>query len=245
MVTLKDIASKCGVDISTVSKVIHGREIRVSKETRAKILDAADELHYRPNATARSLRMRRSGAIAMAVTNTTRYVYPEIIEGAQEKAEELGVCLFVYCYSPRRHEAESLIDLAHEGRFDGVMFHDVPDDRFISELLDAEVPFISLNRYASVGRRFVSLDDEAGFRAQANYLADLGHRKIGFVGVRPDSDIPGDAGMRSAMRSQREASPSPPAFSSVATSRAWILCAWPPKSAQARDAPPRSQPRVW
>jgi DNA-binding LacI/PurR family transcriptional regulator len=189
VVTLKDIASECGVDISTVSKVIHGREIRVSKDTRAKILAAADALHYRPNATARSLRMRRSGAIAMAVTNTTRYVYPEIIEGAQEKAEELGICLFVYCYSPRRQQAESLIDLAQEGRFDGVMFHDVPDDRFIAELREAGVPFVSLNRYASVGSRFVCLDDEAGFRAQANYLADLGHRKIGFVGVRPDSDI--------------------------------------------------------
>jgi len=189
MVTLKDIAARCGVDISTVSKVIHGRAIRVSDQTRTKIMEAAEELHYRPNALARSLRMRRSGAIAMAINSTTRYVYPEIIDGAQEKAEELGICLFLYCYSPRRAEAEELIALAQEGRFDGVMIHDLPHDHFVADLLEACVPFISLNRFSSVGSRYVSLDDEAGFRAQANYLADLGHRQIGFVGVRPDSDI--------------------------------------------------------
>jgi len=69
------------------------------------------------------------------------------------------------------------------------MFHDLPHEHFVSDLRAAGVPFVSLNRYASVGDRFVSLDDEAGFRAQANYLVDLGHRQIGFVGVRPESDL--------------------------------------------------------
>lgn len=189
MVTLKDIAIKCGVDISTVSKVIHGREIRVTETTRAKILEAAEALHYRPNTVARSLRLGRSGAIAMAISSAARYVYPEIVDGAQEKAEELGICLLLYCYSPRRAAADSLITLAHEGRFDGVLFHDIPDEGFVNELLGAGVAFISLNRFSAVGNRYVCLDDEAGFQAQANYLVDCGHRQIGFVGVRPDSDI--------------------------------------------------------
>jgi DNA-binding LacI/PurR family transcriptional regulator len=189
MVTLKDIAKKCGVDISTVSKVIHGREIRVADSTRLKILDAAGALHYRPNALARGLRTRRSGAIVMAVNTTARYSYPEIVDGAQERAEDLGLCLFLLCYSPRQTEAQSLIALSNEGRFDGVLFHDLPHDSFVSELTEAGVPFVSLNRYSCVADRYVSLDDEAGFRAQANYLVDLGHRHIGFVGVRPDSDI--------------------------------------------------------
>jgi DNA-binding LacI/PurR family transcriptional regulator len=135
------------------------------------------------------LKTRRSGAVVFALSNTTRYVYPEIIDGAQEKAEELGLCLFLYCYSPRQAAAESLIDLSHEGRFDGVMFHDLPHESFIEELRAASLPFVSLNRYESVGERYVCLDDEAGFRAQANYLADIGHRRIGFVGVKPDSEI--------------------------------------------------------
>jgi LacI family transcriptional regulator len=189
MVTLKDIAAKCGVDISTVSKVIHGREIRVSESTRLKIMEAAEALHYRPNALARSLRTRRAGAIVLAISSTARYVYPEIVDGAQEKAEDLGICLFIHCYSPRQTATESLIALAQEGRFDGVMFHDLPHEGFVNDLREAGVPFVSLNRYASVGERYVCLDDETGFRTQAEYLADLGFRQIGFVGVRPDSDI--------------------------------------------------------
>jgi len=189
MVTLKDIATQCGVDISTVSRVIHGRQIRISDAKRAKILEAAESLHYRPNVLAQGLKTRRSGAVVLAISNSARYVYPEIVDGAQEKAEELGLCLFLYCYSPRQAAAESLIDLSHEGRFDGVMFHDLPHETFISELRSANLPFVSLNRYDAVGERYVFLDDEAGFRTQANYLADLGHRRIGFVGVKPDSDI--------------------------------------------------------
>ena|GEM_PF-3305663 len=189
MATLKDIAAHCGVDISTVSRVIQGRDIRVSEATRTKILEAAQLLHYRPNALARGLKTRRSGAVVLAVSNTTRYVYPEIIDGAQEKAEELGLCLFLYCYSPRQAAAEALIDLSHEGRFDGVMFHDLPNESFVDELCAAGLPFVSLNKYEVVGERYVCLDDEAGFRTQANYLADIGHRRIGFVGVKPESDI--------------------------------------------------------
>jgi LacI family transcriptional regulator len=60
MVTLRSIADRCGVDVSTVSKVIHGKEIRVAEDTRNKILAAAKELKYRPNALARSLRLRLS-----------------------------------------------------------------------------------------------------------------------------------------------------------------------------------------
>ncbi|MDR3689065.1 MAG: LacI family DNA-binding transcriptional regulator [Fimbriimonas sp.] len=189
MVTLRSIADRCGVDVSTVSKVIHGREIRVGEETRAKILAAAKELNYRPNALARSLRLRRSGAIVMAMRDTSGFVYPEIIDGAQDAAERHGTCLFLLKYSSGEKAGPSLISLVQEGRIDGILWDNMPYKSFSQELIDAQVPFICLNGYADVKGQCITLDDREGFERQANYLADLGHKRIGFIGVEPQSEI--------------------------------------------------------
>lgn len=189
MVTLRTVAEKCGVDVSTVSRVIHGREIRVTDDTRRRILAAVKELNYRPNALARSLRLRRSGAIVMALRDTSNIVYPEIIDGAQAATEEQGTCLFLMKYSSGETAGASLISLVQEGRVDGILWDDLPYPAFSQELLDAGVPFVCLNGYADVQAQSVTLDDRQGFLLQANYLADLGHRRIGYIGIRPRSSI--------------------------------------------------------
>ncbi|HEY0866094.1 MAG TPA: LacI family DNA-binding transcriptional regulator, partial [Fimbriimonas sp.] len=74
MVTLKDIAGKVGVDVSTVSKVLQGGSIRISTAKRDAILRAAEEMDYRPNMVARGLRLKRSGAVAMVVPSITNYL---------------------------------------------------------------------------------------------------------------------------------------------------------------------------
>ena len=189
MVTLRTVADQCGVDVSTVSKVIHGREIRVTDDTRQRILAAAKELNYRPNALARSLRLRRSGAIVIAMRDTSKFVYREIIDGAQEAAEKDGTCLFVMKYSSGETAGASLIALVQEGRVDGILWDDLPYEGFAKELVDSNVPFVCLNGYSSVEAQSVTLDDRQGFLRQANYLADLGHKRIGFIGVEPQSDV--------------------------------------------------------
>jgi LacI family transcriptional regulator len=190
MVTLRTIATRCGVDVSTISKVLHGRDIRVTDETRNKILTAAKELDYRPNALARSLRLRQSGAIVMALRDTTNIVYPEIIEGVQEAAEKRGVCLFLVKSATGNTAGASLISLVQEGRVDGILWDDLPYKAFAQELIDSQVPFVCLNAYSNIGGQSVTLNDQEGFTLQANYLADLGHSRIGFVGVKPEeSDV--------------------------------------------------------
>jgi LacI family transcriptional regulator len=173
------------VDVSTVSKILHGRDIRVTDETRAKILLAAKELDYRPNALARSLRLRQSGAIVMALRNTANFVYPEIIDGAQDMADKRGVCLFLIKCQPGETAGASLIAMVQEGRVDGILWDDLPYKAFAQELVDSQVPFVCLNAYSNVGGQCVTLDDREGFSLQAHYLADLGHSRIAFIGIEP------------------------------------------------------------
>lgn len=189
MVTLKDIANRVGVDISTVSKVLQGAPIRVSDSKREEILRTASEMNYRPNAVARGLRLRKSGAIAMVVPTTTNYLYPEIIGGAEDAADEHGYLLFLVKQS-RSDPLQQLISVVGQGRVDGLLFaDDMPQPDFLSQLEQQHVPFISLNRTGSDDKRYVSLNDDAGFELQAKHLVSLGHRSIVFVAVKPQSYV--------------------------------------------------------
>jgi len=185
MVTLKDIATKIGVDISTVSKVLQGAPIRVSEAKRAEILRTAQEMNYQPNAVARGLRLRKSGAIAMVVPTMTNYLYPEIIGGAEDAAEENGYVLFLVKQS-KTDPWGQLTSVVGQGRVDGLLFaDDIPEPDFLSRLTEFGIPFVSLNRVAPGIGPYIALDDEAGFTKQAEYLASLGHQRVAFIAVRP------------------------------------------------------------
>ena len=180
MVTLKDIAARVGVDVSTVSKVLQGAPIRISESRREEIVRVAKEMDYRPNLVARGLRLRRADAIALVVPSTTSYVYPEIIDGAEDAAEEHGYALFLV-KSLGVDLNDRLLSVVGHGRIDGLIFVDTPSCEFAANLTAKGVPFVRLNRSAPKDRGYVALDDEAGFAAQAAYLAGLGHREIAFV----------------------------------------------------------------
>jgi len=185
---LRDVAHLAGYDISTVSKVLRGGNIRVTQDTRERIERAAAELGYRPNLLARSLRTHRSGAIAIAVPSLGSLVYPELVYGAEEAAVERDIVLFLLKF-PASDPGGALIQLVQDGRIDGVILaDDLPSADFLEQAEKAKAPVVTLNRFAG-HEHFVALDDEAGFTMQARFLLDQGHRKVAFVGVRPSSYI--------------------------------------------------------
>ena len=113
---LRDVAERAGVDPSLVSRVLSGSlPFSIRDETRERIVSAAAELDYRPNAQARALRRRRSMLIGMIVPTLSNVVYERIHAGAAELAEELGYSLVVAAGS-----AEDFPDLLH-GQVDGLL----------------------------------------------------------------------------------------------------------------------------
>ncbi len=189
MATLRDVATRAGVDVSTASKVLGGGKIRVAEATRTRIVAAARALDYTPNAYAQGLRLRRKGALAMAVRNTTNHVFPEIVEGAEEAAERLGTSLFLV-KQPGSDHADRLLSAIRQGRMDGWIFADeAPCEGFFEELLALGIPFVTLNRFRAGPGPYVCLDDEAGFRVQAERIVAQGHRRVAFVEVEPASYV--------------------------------------------------------
>jgi LacI family transcriptional regulator len=119
---LGDVARVAGVHVSTVSRVINGSaDAAVRPETRQRILTAARELKYRPNAIARSLRLATTGTLGLLVPSLRNPVNSPIVRGAFDRAWERSFVL-VLAEDAESDAAEDAYErLVEEGRIDGLL----------------------------------------------------------------------------------------------------------------------------
>lgn len=185
---MRDVAAAAGVDVSTVSKVLSGAAISVRAETRARIEQAAAELRYRPDASARSLRLSRTGAIGMLVPDFTNAVWSGIVRSAVHEAEAQGRVVLIAEMDPDQSPA-GYLHLVHERRIDGLLVATARDQSsLVAELEHDSVPHVFVNRRGGERSLSVLVDDEAGAVAGTRALIEAGHTRIGLIGGPPDID---------------------------------------------------------
>ncbi len=85
-VTIKDIANRAGVSVTTVSLVLNGKENRIAKETKKRVISIANELDYRPNQLAVGLITRRTNTIGLILPDISNSFFEELAKGAEGKA---------------------------------------------------------------------------------------------------------------------------------------------------------------
>ena len=180
--TLIDIARETNTSVSTVSRVLAGGAVaqRISEETRARVLEAAKRLGYRPNLLARSLRTRKSNTIAMLVSDIGNPFYASIGSLIEQRLYPHGYSLLV-CNSGEtgQREAEYLEMLPRKG-IDGLIV--VPLSRTRENLLEhfsADLPLVILDRPVQGIESCVASDQEQGTRLLCDTLAHVGVKKIG------------------------------------------------------------------
>ncbi len=186
MATIDDVARQAGVSRTTVSHALSGNR-PVSAATRIRILAAAEDLHYQPNAAASSLRAGRTQTIGLSLLLDTpgrtlaHGPFSEFIEHIADHLSEHGHTLLTVV---RRDPAPAdLGRLARSGQVDGMILLQVRvHDPRITELRNARLPFVTIGRPADT-RGLVCVDAdlaEAGALA-ARHLFDLGHTRLGFL----------------------------------------------------------------
>lgn len=186
--TMRDVAAAANVDISTVSKVLSGGNITVRAETKERIERAVQELNYRPNASARGLRLSRTGTVGMLVPDFTNPVYAQIIRGAVREAEKRGRVMLLAELDPS-HSPEVYLRLVHERRIDGLLVATARSHSPVLSLLDRnEVPHVFINRRGSSSSLSVVSDDEEGAALGARALIDAGHRRLALLNGPEDID---------------------------------------------------------
>lgn len=197
-VTLADVARAAGVDVSLVSRVLRGHDVKVLDETKQRIVDQARELGYRPNAIARSLRSSKAGAFGLVIPNFSNPVYAQIIAGAESAAARHGsVMMTTSGEGWDRAEWYAALD---SGRVDGLL---VAGGSAV-DLGNLRVPYLLVNRSVPGIDRFLVLDDEKAAAEAVRHLLDLGHRDLAFVGGPADADTARRrwAGFRAAVEAQ-------------------------------------------
>lgn len=184
--TLADVAAMAEVDVSTASRVLRGQsEQRIRAETRERILEAAKKLNYRVNFTARSLRMSRTFTLGIVVPQLDNPVFSAAIRGAENVAAQHGYSLLISHRDPGE-AGTTIAKLSQMNRVDGLLVASLDADEVLrSDLAEANVPYVLLNRQLPGAPLAVVLDSRDAARKATEYLISLGHRRIGHLGGRP------------------------------------------------------------
>jgi LacI family transcriptional regulator, galactose operon repressor len=184
--TIRDVARQARVSLKTVSRVIN-QEDSVRDETRDRVLRAIEQLDYRPDLSARSLRSAKAYAIGLIYDNPNPYYIIAVQQGALNACRETGYGLQIHpCNSKSPRLADELRDLVHRSRLAGLVLAPPMSERvaLLRELAANKIPLVRIISAAEDPRDgfpCVFVDDRDAAYAITAYLIQLGHVRIGFL----------------------------------------------------------------
>ena len=148
-VSIKDVALKAGVSIASVSYVLNNRtDSRIGKETIEKVKKAADELNYRPNNIAKSLKTQRTYTIGLIVADIANPYFSQIARIIEDEAKKKGYTLIIGSSDENNEKFESLIELFCDRQVDGLIIAPVENsEAYIEKIIRQKVPFVFIDRY--------------------------------------------------------------------------------------------------
>lgn len=209
-VTMNDVANYAGVSRTTVSFVLNNRSTaNISEETRKRIIEAVQELGYRPNAGARALASQRSDWYGLVTEIVTAPFAVNVIKGAQDQAWLDRRFLLIApsdqadAVGPNQGMEDAAIEKLLEQRVEGLLyaatFHrgvHVPESAH-------EVPTVLINCFDADGKLpSIVPDERAGGRVAVEHLLLAGHRRIGVINLDPN--IPAAVGRLDGARDALE-----------------------------------------
>lgn len=181
MATMRDVAKRAQVSIATVSAVIN-ESAYVTPELKQRVLDAVEELNYKPNVLAKFLRFQKTSTIGVIIRDVQNPFYPAVIKGIEDTAWSLDhiVCL---CNSEGHTERElSFLQSLLQRKVDGVLLATATlNDNPAVEVLEQEnIPYVMLNRHPGTTEKsnYVGIDNKRAAMLATEHLVALGRKRI-------------------------------------------------------------------
>lgn len=179
--TLQTVADEVGVSRTTVSNA-YGRPDQLNNALRERIFEAARRLGYPgPDATARSLRKGRAGAIGLVFTETLSYAFADpysvgFLRGVAEVSEASGTGLLLIPLAPGAGDPETSV---RNAVVDGFCLYCVPSAHPAKEMIRARgLPMVTTDEDDDPALPHVGIDERASARLAGEHIARLGHRRI-------------------------------------------------------------------
>jgi LacI family transcriptional regulator len=200
---LADVADAAGVGTSIVSRVLNqDPTVSIRPETRERILLAASQLNYRPNALGRGLKLARTMTLGLVV-NLDYGEVGEIVSSVERRAAEADYTTLIADANAFVERGETYSRLLFEGRVDGLLIASgLANDDLVRGLRGKGIPFVLLNRRLAGVEPSVTVDDALGARKGVEHLLQLGHRRVGYIAGPEYADLARRRlkGVRAALR---------------------------------------------
>jgi LacI family transcriptional regulator len=192
-----DVAKLAGVSIATASKALNGRK-DVREETRARVAEVAKRINYHPSHMARGLAKRMTENIGLVALRRfhvpffTNPFYSRVIEGMEIEVTKANYNLLLTVV-PAENVGEEVQfpKMVREKNVDGLCLLGEMPEAFLAEVASRGIPTVIVDFHTdTVPGHYVVSDNAGGAALAVEYLSDLGHRNIAFVGdVRKDASF--------------------------------------------------------
>ncbi|MGM9986949.1 MAG: LacI family DNA-binding transcriptional regulator [Bacillaceae bacterium] len=195
MVTIKDLAKRANVSVTTVSRALNGYS-DVSEKTRKRILQLAEEMNYTPNALARSLVTKETKVIGCVLSSFERSsakdgIIYELMCGINDSLTELGYDFVILTMNTMSKNRKSLAQLVAERRVDGLIVQGFRvNDPAINDFIQSDTPsvFIDMLRENKNVSSVSSLDVDSAKQA-VRLLLHKGHRNIVYISGHEAAEV--------------------------------------------------------
>ena len=184
--TIKDIAERSGVSISTVSLVLNGNP-RISAATRERVHKTIQRQGYQPNRMARTLAWRHTRTLAVLLPQLKHgfadVYFGEIVSGIYDRACELGYKILLEVARTEFVETKEYLQLYDQKFVDGILFIGANSQhRFVEDFADGTRPMLMVNNYSrEFDLNYVVSNYRHGAWQATQHLIRLGHTRIGFI----------------------------------------------------------------
>ncbi|MGV3614763.1 MAG: LacI family DNA-binding transcriptional regulator [Fimbriimonas sp.] len=183
--TRDDVAKHANISGATVSRVLSGRtDLAISPETRAKVLEAAEKLGYRPNAAARTLMTGRSGLVGFWMSLQYSRYRGQVLDSMRVCLAGTDLAMAVTDVD-EEYNTDHSFDRALRVPVDGIIAFDnsASVEAFARQhdRLAPKTAFVSMGAYWSEAQSFVGVDLRSGADAAMAHLIDTGRKEIAYL----------------------------------------------------------------
>ncbi|RBP97923.1 LacI family transcriptional regulator [Bifidobacterium aemilianum] len=200
-VTIRDVAQRAGISVSTVSRALNGRG-RISPETKKSVERAVEELNYIPDSRAQAMRSSKTKTVGLLVPDIRNGYFADLAYAIQDTLFKAGYCTFIGTSSESVSLQDSFITSILSQHIDGAII--VPQGEYsdaLHLLNTRKLPVVFVDRTAQgvEGVPLVDSDPMPGIREALNDIKDHGFAKVGYVSG-PILDSPSLQGREYAFR---------------------------------------------
>ena len=192
-ITIVEIAKRCGVGVSTVSRAINNHS-DINPETKKRIMAVIKETGYIPNNNARNLKRTDAKCIAVLVKGITNPFFSPMIEVVEQEVDKRGYALVLRHVEAYENEVDVALELEKEKRLRGIIFMGGSAKHPADKMKQIGVPIVFATIGSDISEDFnrnsystVSVDDEKESFKMVSHLIEMGHKKIAIMAEGSDT----------------------------------------------------------